>query len=210
MGFTRVGEITQKRLKNINSQRKNLPALQVGDTVYYRRPEGSGKKLDTHWIGPALITGRKGELSITIQIKDNSEIKSHRSFLKLCESKSFLVKAIPLFYHKRTQVDTGAIGEEWEVEEILKHRVLANGVSEFQTKWVGFGVEDATWEPVERFMKNYDKKFVEYCKSKGINVNLTKNLMRQKEKQPVKSVTINPRLTSGVLNKEVIYAKLFK
>ena len=34
--------------------------MQVGDTVWYRRPEGSSDKLASRWIGPALITAREG------------------------------------------------------------------------------------------------------------------------------------------------------
>ena len=63
----RVAEILnekhKKEMKRKNQGEKKLPPLKVGDKVWYRRPENTGTKLDTRWIGPAKITAREGEES---------------------------------------------------------------------------------------------------------------------------------------------------
>ena len=42
----------------------------------------SGHKLDSRWLGSAVVTGREGEHSYVIQVKPEVSMKAHRNFLK--------------------------------------------------------------------------------------------------------------------------------
>jgi len=55
----------------------------VGAKVWYKRPENSGEKTDSRWIGPGIVKAREGERSYLIEIKPGMEMKAHRSFLKI-------------------------------------------------------------------------------------------------------------------------------
>jgi len=44
--------------------------------------------------------------------------------------------------------------EEFEVEDILRYRRAENGEEFFFVKWVGYSVDDATWEPLEHMNDN--------------------------------------------------------
>ena len=61
-----LNEIHEADAARINSRRKRLPALPIGVKVWYRRPEGTGTKNDTRWVGPAEVLSREGEDSYTI------------------------------------------------------------------------------------------------------------------------------------------------
>ena len=58
-----VNDKHAERAAQINADRKRPPDFQVGDQVWYLRPEGSGTKLDTRWIGPGKVTAKVGEHS---------------------------------------------------------------------------------------------------------------------------------------------------
>eukprot|EP00929_Paragymnodinium_shiwhaense_P117844 TRINITY_DN8919_c0_g1_i1.p1 TRINITY_DN8919_c0_g1~~TRINITY_DN8919_c0_g1_i1.p1 ORF type:complete len:641 (-),score=171.61 TRINITY_DN8919_c0_g1_i1:132-2054(-) len=47
-----------------------------------------------------------------------------------------------------------AAGEEFEVEDILRYRKTPDGSESFLVKWVGYPVEEATWEPLEHLNEN--------------------------------------------------------
>jgi hypothetical protein len=67
-----LNDLHAKRVEKINENRQNPKPFQVGDVVYYRRPEGSGTKLDTRWLGPAKTVAREGSQSYLIQIRKMS------------------------------------------------------------------------------------------------------------------------------------------
>ena len=48
----------KKLAEHLNKKRKEGDALDIGYKVWYRRPEGSGDKLDSRWLGPALVKAR--------------------------------------------------------------------------------------------------------------------------------------------------------
>jgi len=96
--------------------------LKVGDQVWYKRPENSGEKLDSRWIGPGVVKAREGKRSYLIKIKPGFEMKAHRSFLKLYNEPQVAGRGVPLFYFKRTEPEEGAMPDEWQVEKILAHR----------------------------------------------------------------------------------------
>ena len=98
-----------------------------GDKCWYRRPENSWDKLDSMCLGPVEVVTRKGKHSYTILVKPTLEIKAHRSFLKPYAEDTYNRDPIPLFYHRRTVVDENAEPDDFEVEEILDHKIGRNG-----------------------------------------------------------------------------------
>ncbi len=64
---------------------------------------------------------------------------------------------------------------EWNVERILAHRFV-RGRPEFLTKWEGAAPGKETWEPVGNFVHRYSYKLPEYCKKKGLSLDLVEYL----------------------------------
>lgn len=171
--------LSEKHAKESKQRNRGVPEpaeLQLTQKVWYRRPEGTGDKLDSRWLGPGVVTGREGEHSYVVEIKPGVNIKAHRSFLKPYWEDKVEGEAIPLYFHLRTVVDPEAQPDEWTVEKILRHRVGPGGKLEFLTQWRGYGVEDSTWEPVNHFIHRYSSDMVQYCKDKDLRVDLTRYL----------------------------------
>ena len=99
-------------------------------------------------------------------------MKSHRSFLKPFVEETFMGKPTPLYFHQRTVPDIEAAPDEWEVDKILSHRTTKKGELEFLTKWQGFDVKDATWEPVGNFFHRYSADFIKYIRHHKLPVNI--------------------------------------
>ncbi|KAI6224432.1 Chromo domain-containing protein [Aphelenchoides fujianensis] len=54
--------------------------------------------------------------------------------------------------------------EDWDVEEILDHRVR-RGVKEYKVLWLGYPIEQASWEPLDHLkLKQYQRKLEDDCK----------------------------------------------
>jgi hypothetical protein len=182
----KLNEIHKKEVDKVNLTREELTPFKVGDLIYYRRPEKSGSKLDSRWIGPAVVRAREGERSYVIEIKEGVEMKAHRSFMKPCFNDNCLGQAVPLFYHKRTILDPEAQADEWIVDKILKHR-KKDGQWEFLTKWQGFDTESATWQKLGNFFHRLNSDLIEYAQKNNLNLNITHELdpkaQREKEHQ---------------------------
>eukprot|EP00667_Euglena_gracilis_P000113 EG_transcript_113 len=198
----RVARILNKKheeeVARINKGRKEMEPLKVGTTVWYRRPEGSGEKLDSRWVGPGVVKGREGERSYVIEMKPGVETKAHRSFLKEYREPQVEGKGVPLFYYKRTEKEEEALPDEWEVEKILRHRkgkdgkwefltkwevekILRHrkgkdGKWEFLTKWVGYEDGEETWEPAGNFIHRFSGEFVKYCREKKVKMDIMSEL----------------------------------
>jgi hypothetical protein len=57
----------------------------------------------------------------------------------------------------------------YDVEAILKHKYHQGW--RFLTKWEGFPIESATWEPVKSFTLDngrVNQKWLQYCQEKGL------------------------------------------
>ena len=152
----------------INANRKSPPDFQVGDQVWYLRPEGSGTKLDTRWIGPGKVTAKVGEHSYEVRITPDDIIAAHATFLKPHKPDVFRGEGIPLYFHQRTVLDSQALTDEWEVESVLDHRVEKDGKYFFKVVWKGHPDEEASWEPINNFIHRYGTDVVRYCKEKGL------------------------------------------
>jgi hypothetical protein len=173
-----LNDLHEKRSPYQNSKMSENDPFKIGDKVWYRRPEKSGTKLDTRWIGPVLITGRQGDSSYLIEVKDGVIIKAHRTFLRPYVDDIFLGRPTPLFFHQRTPADTDAEIGEWKVDKVLEHRVKSDGTYEFLTLWEGFPRDEATWEPPGHFIHRYSSDFFNYLSDKKLNLDLAKYLVK--------------------------------
>ena len=185
--FARMQEIDVRVAKVLNKLHKETmekrsegrgkpKPFAPGDKCWYRRPENSGNKLDSRWLGPVEIVTREGKHSYTILVKPGLEIKAHRIFLKPYMEDTYNRDPIPLFYHRRTVVDENAEPDDFEVEEILDHKIGKNGEERYLTHWRGYSKHDATWEPPSSFLHRYSADFVRYCLRKGLHKGLLKGL----------------------------------
>ena len=63
------------------------------------------------------MTNRVGENSYGIEIKPGVTIGAHANFLKPYREDILVGKPVPLFYHRRTTLDSKAQPNEWIVEK---------------------------------------------------------------------------------------------
>ena len=88
---------------SINARRPSHPAYTVGATAWYRRPENSGNKLDSRWLGPAKITKRSSEHDYEVQVTEKRCMPAHVTFLKPHLSDSAWGWPVSRYTHQRTQ-----------------------------------------------------------------------------------------------------------
>ena len=50
-----LNEKHRRQAEQVNKGRKDGPRLKPGDKVWYRRPEGTGEKTDSRWLGPGIV-----------------------------------------------------------------------------------------------------------------------------------------------------------
>jgi len=146
----KLNEPHEKRARAENAKRPEAEIFSNGQRVWYRRPEGSGDKLDSRWLGPAVVLERIAENSYNLQISENGTIRAHNSFMKPHVTDVFNGNPKALFWHQRTVPDPDAAPEEWNVDEIFDFRER-NGKPDFLTKWEGHGREEANWGPIDNF-----------------------------------------------------------
>jgi hypothetical protein len=170
-----LNRVHAMQAQRINRERKDMEPIPVGTQVWYKRPEKSGEKLDSRWIGPGVVKAREGERSYLIEIKPGVTMKAHRSFLKLYTEPKVEGRGVPLFFFKRTEPEEGAMPDEWEAEAILAHR-KRGGEWEFLTKWVGFEDGESTWEPAKNFIHRISGEFLRYCTAKRLSLDWLKEL----------------------------------
>ena len=98
----KLNEIHKTELARRNVGRKTFDGLPIGTKVWYRRPPGSGGKLDTRWMGPGEILAREGDHSYVVEIGPTGTIKAERAYLKEYKEDSQNESPKPMFYHRRT------------------------------------------------------------------------------------------------------------
>ena len=174
-----INERHKKEMEELNKARRVQKPLVPGDKVWYRRPENTGGKMDTRWIGPARVVAREGEESYEIELLDGVFKKAPRRFLKPYVEDKWNGKPKPLFYHRRTVPEPHVRPGEQEVEKILGHRTLTNGCEEFLTHWVGETEKEATWEPLNAFVPQYNFEWVAYLEKKGLHPEIYKALHKE-------------------------------
>ncbi len=95
----------QKDTERLNRSRKAFPRLKVGQRVWVRRPEGSGNKLDTRWIGPGKVVEQKGASSYKVEVDEGRFMEAPVGHLKAYQGDLDTGHCTPLFWHKRTEPD---------------------------------------------------------------------------------------------------------
>ena len=168
--------VTRLTQKKANQSTRMMKPFRPGDKVWYRRPENSGEKVDTRWLGPVRVSQRVGEASYEIEVDEGVFKQAPRRFLKEYVEDKWNGRPVPLFFHKRTVVDPDAAPDEWIVDKILNHRSNGKGGYEFLTHFQGTEEHEATWEPLNSFFHRYSSDLIKYCKAKGLYPDLTRVL----------------------------------
>ena len=147
----KLNELPARVEAKMKSQLKGYLVFHVGDQVWYRRPERSGHKRHTRWLGKAVVTSKECESSYVIEIRPGSKMKVHASFLKPWVEEEVVGNPKPFFYHQHTEIDPGLQVDEWICKKILSHRVVGDSW-EFLTEWEG-AKYSPTWEPPGKFVQ---------------------------------------------------------
>jgi hypothetical protein len=113
-----------------------------------------GRKLLPKWIGPYRVKRRVGRLAYELDLPAALPIHPvfHTSLLRPFHSDGRHRPPPP-------PVDVDGL-EEYEVEKLLAHR-HSGRQREFLVKWVGYGPEENTWEPLKH-LKNCPEVLAEY------------------------------------------------
>ena len=93
----KLNEVYTRVEAKMKSQLKGLLVFHVGYQVWYRHPERSGHKLETRWLGKAVVTARGSESSYVIEIRPGSKMKVHASFLKPWVKEEVVGNPTPFF-----------------------------------------------------------------------------------------------------------------
>ena len=152
---------TPKRQPTSINAARNSPNLTSATKSGTCDRETGPEKLESYWLGPALVHDRHGEHSYVIKLEENRLHETHRAKLKpYLEGDSELGSPVKLFHFKQARQDSATGIDEWNVEKVIGHRKLANGELEFRVKWETS--PDLTWEPLHHFFHRYAQPIVEY------------------------------------------------
>ena len=102
-----LNEIHRTRAETKHLGRHEVPVYRPGQKVWYRRPEGSGDKLDARWLGPAVIKQRTGQNSYKVQVGETTEIDAPAARLKPWVEDEVMGTRVPLYFHHGTTYTTG-------------------------------------------------------------------------------------------------------
>jgi hypothetical protein len=153
----------------ISAKRKEMEPFPIGTKVWYRRPEGSGNKLDTRWVGPGQVLSRDGDGSYLISTGPNSEISATRSYLKEYREDAFNERPVPLFFHKRTvRFAKEPPPTKLAVQDILDHYIDSEGNYTFLVQRVGEDRSNADTIPASDFLDKIALQLMEYCKKNDL------------------------------------------
>ena len=122
-------------------------------------------------MGPMPIHQRGGEFSYEVMTENGSPYSVHLDQLK----PHVVGDPIELFHYQGRYEVEGSGPTEWNVEDILAHRVV-DGALQFLTRWEGAEPHSETWEPVGHFFHRYSYLLPKYCERHNICLDLTKYL----------------------------------
>jgi hypothetical protein len=191
--FDRMSEIDEKvasllnqkhakSAKRINESRKSTNIFDIGDKVWYRRPEGSGTKIDTRWVGPGKIASQTGIDSYEVRLGPNQVMPAHATFLKHYVEDTMQGGVARMYQHTRTVVDKNPqVNEEWVVDKVLGHRIMG-GIPMFKVLWRGQPMENASWEPINHFLTTkHGDAVVKYCQAKNWDPSVIKFIQHSRD-----------------------------
>ena len=163
-----LNSLHERRANSVNARRKDSKALPIGTLVWYRRPEGTGGKMDSRWLGPCEVTRREGEHSYEIRTGQKTFIKAHRTFLKEYWPDTHSEECKPMYHHKRTVPLEKETSTELRVGKILGHTVDEDGKILFLTQRQGERVDQAEHLPPQDFLSGSAQTLLEYCSEVGL------------------------------------------
>ena len=144
-------EAAQQRQKSQADKRRNPSGFQVGDrvllsTVNLSLKATGTRKLMPRFIGPFKIKERISEVAYRLELP--TELRIHDAFhvsllRRYVDDKRTPPPPLPLVIDGE---------DEYFVESILAHRDSGKGNRKkrsYLVKWLGYGVENNTWEPEE-------------------------------------------------------------
>ena len=165
-----------KEANRLNVLRRALIPLAPGAKVWYKRPERTGDKTASRWLGPGIVLSREGEGSYTVKIGEDKEIAAPRHFLKEYVEDRFNENPKPLYFHRRLVADPEMAMDEWLVDKVVRHRRKPDGRWEFLTLWEGCAPSEATWEPTNHFFHRYAAPLIKYITEKNLPVDIAQEL----------------------------------
>lgn len=133
----------QRSISYVNKKRKMAPQLKRGDKVYLLtknlRTKRPSKKLDHIKVGPFLIDAVISPVNYRLQLPEDAKIHSvfHISLLEPADPETPLQNT---FHYEEEETN------EFEVEQVLRHRLVDNG-KEYLIKWKDYPHSENTWEP---------------------------------------------------------------
>jgi hypothetical protein len=166
----KITETQKKRADQTNKGRIEHPPLTVGAKVWYKPETQPGHdKTDTTWIGPGKVRQRVGEHSYVVKVKPGVETEVHRSQLRPHIEDEYCEKSHPLYYFSGKAPEVAISPDQWEVHDILEHRVNPKGDIEFKVKWEGS--DKQTWEPLLNFVTP-NEVVMTYCANEKVDFDL--------------------------------------
>ena len=132
--------------------------IKLGDWVLHMRYGGKMRnKLMSYWAGPKQVIEKLHDHLFKVEDLEDEVLEAHDSYLKFYMDKE-----------RGEKVDRKAWLSQYKFqnslhvpERILSHRDVDDVVS-FQVKWAG--VDEVTWEPAHRFMKDVPRMVKEYLR----------------------------------------------
>ena len=170
-----MNKVQEKRVEAANAKRRHPPAFKIGDHVWYRPERQPGTdKLDVRWKGPCTVLQQVGASSYVVELRPGNRQNAHRTQLKAYVQGSTSGPAVPMYFfsEKGQELDAGI--DDWEVQEVVSHRPGPDGQPEFRIRWQGFSPEDDTWEPWRNLFPGSNDLAVEYCRDKGVSLDLAR------------------------------------
>ena len=196
-----VREILDKLLNDLDCARKNIVDAQivqknyadehrrdvqfaVGDLVYVStknlRNDQPTSKLSSKFIGPfKIVEARDNGLNYRVSLPEAyasihdvfhvSKLKKH------VHDESQFENRIVVDHQPPPDIVDGH--REWEVEGILRHKRGRGGKMQYFTKWVGWPIEQSTWESIDNLSNSMDL-VLEYHRLNKIKLNMKDTMVK--------------------------------
>ena len=163
-----LNELHAKKIGRLNAKRKEPPVYPVGSVVWYFRPENTGGKLDSRWLGPAEVLERQGAHSYNLRTGLNTTINAHANDLKPHWPDTHAEICKPMFFHKRTVRLPSEQDMQLQVEAIKSCQIESDGRPAFLTQKVGEDIASAELLYPHDFLSEAGHKLVDFCVQNGM------------------------------------------